>query len=48
MKFGYEGHTIEGDLDDIIFNPVASTIKKLTNVQTSDIDAKLALVNAGP
>jgi hypothetical protein len=31
------------------FNPVASTVpKRQTFVQTSEVDAKLATVNAGP
>jgi hypothetical protein len=45
-KIQQKGHTIEGDLD-VNFNPVVSTILKFVNVQTSEVDAKLAPVRVG-
>jgi hypothetical protein len=39
---------MEDDLDVIIFNAVAATIPKLSDIQTSVVDAKLTPVNAGP
>jgi hypothetical protein len=42
------GHDTEGDINAIIFNPVASTVPKWWTFMTSDVDAKLAPVNVGP
>jgi hypothetical protein len=33
------GDAIEGDLDEIIFNPIASTISKMVEDQSSEVDA---------
>jgi hypothetical protein len=49
-KIHKEVHAIEGDLDAVLFNPVPSTIpnhSKMAEVQTSEMDAKLAPVNMG-
>jgi hypothetical protein len=42
------GHSIEGDLDAVLFNPVPSNHSKMADVHTSEVDAKLAPVNMGP
>jgi hypothetical protein len=42
------GRATEGDLGAICFNPVASTISKLADVQTTEVDAKLESFNVGP
>jgi hypothetical protein len=39
---------MEDDLDVIIFNAVAATIPKFSDIQTSVVDAKLTPVDAGP
>jgi hypothetical protein len=39
----YGGDAIVGDLDAIIFNPIASTILKLSRVQSCEVDAIPAL-----
>jgi hypothetical protein len=39
IEQGY--HAIEGNLDAIIFNPVATTIQKMAHVQTSEMDTQL-------
>jgi hypothetical protein len=44
-KIQYGGITIEDDLDPIIVNPVAPTIPKMADVQTSEMNAKLILVS---
>jgi hypothetical protein len=44
----YAGHAIEGNLEAVHFNPVSSTIPNMADVQTSEVDAKLAPVNMGP
>jgi hypothetical protein len=41
------GHANEGDPSAIIFNPIASTVPKMAEVQTSEVGAKLAPVSIG-
>jgi hypothetical protein len=36
----HRDHAIEGDLNAIFFNPVASTISKWQTFKTSEVDAK--------
>jgi hypothetical protein len=41
------GHAIDGDLNPIISNPIASTIFTKAEVQTSEVDTKRAPVSLG-
>jgi hypothetical protein len=41
------GHAIEGDLDAIIFNPIASDIPKL-RISASEMNAIFASASVGP
>jgi hypothetical protein len=43
-----EGDDIESYFDDVGLDPAASNISKIADVQTSEVDAKLTLVNTGP
>jgi hypothetical protein len=40
-------YAIKDDLDALIFNTVASTIPKIADIQTSEMNAKLTPVNFG-
>jgi hypothetical protein len=47
FKIQYGRHTIEGNLEAIIFNAVVCNHSKMADVQTTKVDAKLAPINAG-
>jgi hypothetical protein len=38
----------KGNLVGIMFNPVASTVTKMSDVQTAEVNVKLTSVNVGP
>jgi hypothetical protein len=45
MEFKQIGHATVGDLDAIIFNPIASIIIKIPEVEISEMDIKSATVS---